>query len=461
MFTGIIDVISNDAYIRLLTITGLIVVIATLLFYWSIKFGINRLRKKINEISIEDRSVEERILIINDWFHNEKTKWVPSILKRCWHRFYGEYYTSGKQYIPDVYESFKEDQIIYKYGLRKIIETVPAIFVSLGILGTFWGITAGISDMHSQAGVEALQQDINTLLAGMKFAFYSSIAGIVISLIYQMLDRIVFFRMISSSFDRLLDDLVRAFPIKTEGNLLEELVQSQKEQMNDLKTFFADEFVSKLTSGISETVSHSLNPHLDRSNEIMEKVAQNAMDAQGDKLNEMVNYFVESLNDVTGDHMKNLGEALNKTVEWQEKVHGEMSSLVEELSNVAEKQSEMAKNTTDLSEQMNEYTETLSEYQGKLVSSTQELNSITVQNTSLLEEMRALSQEMNDRHKESEDNFEKRLDQMNFTMKQITDLGAVMNDLQEETITTIGSLSNASESINQGIVNNTDRKSVV
>ncbi|CQR46611.1 Chromosome partition protein Smc [Paraliobacillus sp. PM-2] len=455
MFASIYEVISNDFYIRILTIAAVVIFFVTLAFYLWIKIGMNSFSKKLNEVSNQEGGIDKRIVLINEWFKSSKSKWLPGILEKSWKKFYWEYSSTEEHYIPDVYESFKEDQIVYKYGRRKLVETLPAVFVSLGILGTFWGITSGITGINSNAGVDELQGGINTLLSGMEFAFYSSIAGIVISLIYQLCDRIFFYRMISKNFDLLMSDLDKAFPIKTEGSLLEEMVKTQQEQMNDLKTFFADEFVTKLTTGISETVQQSLNPHLERSNEIMETVVQNTTEAQGEKLNEMVNYFVESLNEVTGDHMKDLGEALNKTVEWQEKVHGEMSALVEELSNVAEKQSEMAKNTTDLSEQMNEYTETLSDYQGKLITSTQELSSITEQNTSLLEQMRSLSHEMNDRHKESEDNFANRLDQMNHTMKRITELGAVMNDMQEETKTTIESLSYANESIDQSIINNT------
>src|SRR5699024_4806696 len=110
------------------------------------------------------------------------------------------------------------------------------------------------------------------------------------------------------------------------------------------------------------TVSKNLNPHLEKSNRIMEQVAENTLDAQSETLNDMVDHFIESLNEITGDHIKDLGAALHNTVEWQEKVHQEMSDLVVELSNVAEKQAEMAHNTTELSVKMNDYTKTLSEY---------------------------------------------------------------------------------------------------
>lgn len=456
MFDVITDIIGNSPYNTFMFYLGILCFIFSALFYLRLILGMNNFKNRLKEIQLdESTNAESRIFIINKWFQEKNSFLFPKVLKVSWDRFYGEYSSTKDKYIPDVFESFKEDQIVYKSGNRKLIELIPAIFVSLGLLGTFWGITTGISDINTNGSVENIQLSINTLLNGMQFAFYSSIVGIVISLAFQLFDRIILYKRLLNSYDNLILVLDEVFPIKTEGSLLEELLETQQEQMNDMKTFFADEFISKLTSGISDTIAHSLNPHLEKSNQIMEQVAKNTTEAQSEKLNEMVDYFVQSLNEITGDHMRDLGNALTKTVEWQEKVHAEMSSLVEELSNVAEKQAEMARNTTELSEQMNEYTETLSEYQGKLVSSTQELNSITEQNTRLLEQMRAMSEEMNGRHQEAEDSFSKKLTQMNETVVRITELGAIMNELQEETNTSIGSLNNATDSINQSIANNT------
>lgn len=451
-FTNIIEIIKNEQYVLWLVISALVIFWGTFFYYSYLVIGLRRFRKLLKNTLIKEDTTGRRLLTLESDL--KKARIIPRVLKKSWGRFYNEYNSRKDGIIPDTYDYFTEDQIVNKAGLRKIIDIIPAIYVSLGILGTFWGITSGISEIDSQSDSLGMQEGINTLLAGMKFAFYSSIAGIVISLIYQLLDKMLFYRMLTNELDQLLYDLDMTIPIMTESSLLDKLVKTQQEQLNDIKSFFADEFISNLTTGISESISNALNPHLEKSNEIMEKVAQNTVDAQSDTLNEMANHFLQSLNEVTGDQMKRLGESLDKTVEWQEKVHGEMSSLVEELSHVAEQQAEMAKNTTDLSEKMNNYTITLADYQEKLISSTHELNLVTEKNTNVLEQMRSLSEEINERHQQSEDLFSERINQMTDTIARITKLGTVINDLQEETKLTVETLIDATVSMDKHVENN-------
>lgn len=451
--SDIFEVVKNDSYILGMVLVAIFIFLASILRYTYLVHGLKKFGKILmNSLEGEETTVESRLVQIDGNFKGSKN--IQRDIKQSWNRFFTEYNSKSGEIIPDTYDFFTENLIVNKAGFRKVVEIVPAVFVSLGLLGTFWGITTGISGIDTQSGAEGLQQGINGLLGGMSFAFYSSIAGIVISLLYQLVDRLFLHRFLLGSLEDLLYSLDTAIPVKTEASLLDKIVKTQQAQLDDLKTFFADEFISNLTTGISDSISKAMNPHLEKSNAIMETVAKNTLAAQNDSLNEMVNHFIESLNEMTGDHIKDLGEALHKTVEWQEKVHGEMSSLVAELSNVAEKQSEMARNTTDLSEKMNNYTITLSDYQEKLISSTQELNSMTGQNTDLLEQMKELSKEMNNRHEEAEDHLTQKINQMNETLTQFTSLGSSMNDLQGKTNSTIETLTTATDTMNLQVEQN-------
>src|SRR5690625_8004475 len=98
----------------------------------------------------------------------EKSSLIPRTIKKTWDRYFTDYNTNRSETILDPFEYFDENQIVLRSGFRKVIEAIPAIFVSLGILGTFWGITTGISDINSDAGVEGLQRGINTLLFSMR-----------------------------------------------------------------------------------------------------------------------------------------------------------------------------------------------------------------------------------------------------------------------------------------------------
>lgn len=443
----VIEVIQNDSYVYFIVILGALALLITGIYYAYLVIGLRRFRNVLQGALNEDLPVEGRIVKVEGQV--DKMRFVHGVIKQAWNNFNIEYKEKKSEVIPDPYDYFTKDQLVVKAGLRKIVEIIPAIFVSLGILGTFWGITQGISGLDSQSGVEGLQNGINTLLAGMEVAFYSSLAGISASLIYQILDRFFLYSYLIKNFDSLREQLDRTIPVKTDSYLLDNIAKSQEAQLNDMRSFFTDEFIPMLTLGISETVTSSLNPHLEKSNEIMEEVARNTTDAQSDTLNEMAEHFVDSLNEITGDHIKNLGDALHSTVEWQEKVHHEMSYLVEELSSVAEKQSEMAKNTTALSQQMNEYTETLAEYQEKLASSTNDLNSITEQNKEQLEQMRLFAKEINERQTNREEQFEQKVDQMNEAVLRITNLSSTMHELQEETEATMEMLVSATDSMKE------------
>src|SRR5699024_3379544 len=184
-----------------------------------------------------------------------------------------------------------------------------------------------------------------------------------------------------------------------------------------------------LTNGISKAVTDSLNPHLTKTNTIMEQVSKNTMEAQGETLNAMVDHFVNSLNEVTGNHLENLGEALNDTVQCQEKVQKEMSELVAELSSAAKQQANMAQSTIDLTSKLNEHTINLADFEDKLLTSTLKLNELTETNTTILKQMSDSLLSLDD------------------TVEYISSLGRTISSLQQDTESTTNTLNIATKDI--------------
>lgn len=441
----------NSLYLSFIFYGGLIIFLWTFLGYAFIK---KRYKKfSIYLESLSDDTEHERIHKINNYFDSSEKRHVL-ILKSLWKRYYNDYNHGTDKTIPDPLYYFNENELVSKAGRRKLVEIFPALFVSLGILGTFTGIVIGIADIDTGAGVSELQEGINSLINGMEFAFYSSILGIIMSLAYQLIDRLFFYKMIHTASDNLLLELDKSIPIKTESDLLDKMVNVQESQLNDMKSFFTDHFLPAMTSGVSESISNTIEPHLAKSNEIMDQVSQNTLDAQSDSLNQMVDHFVESLNQVTGDHIKELGSALEATVEWQGKVHAEMSGLVDELSNVAKEQAAMAENTTSLSEQMNEYTEKMSDYHEELSTTTKELNGVTSENKSLMNQMNEIYDNITTKQQEQETFFEEKVTRMNETVEKITTLGNTFTDMNEQMELTMQSLVKTSSQLGENITDN-------
>ena len=83
--------------------------------------------------------------------------------------------------------------IIYIFRLRNskdsnsvnpyVYDSIPSVFTTLGVLGTFIGIFLGLMNFN----VEKITESIPTLLGGLKTAFLTSIIGIILSLIFGKL----------------------------------------------------------------------------------------------------------------------------------------------------------------------------------------------------------------------------------------------------------------------------------
>ena len=70
----------------------------------------------------------------------------------------------------------QKDKIIEK---RRWVEQLPSIVSTLGVIGTFLGITLGLTDFDPKD----ISASIPTLLEGLKTAFFTSLAGMTGSLI--------------------------------------------------------------------------------------------------------------------------------------------------------------------------------------------------------------------------------------------------------------------------------------
>lgn len=88
----------------------------------------------------------------------------------------------------------------YRINLR-LLDSASGILVGLGLLGTFWGLTEGISGFDS-SNSQNIQSSIQSLLNGMGTAFVTSLVGMLASLLFTALDK-----PLKKSFYRSLDDL--------------------------------------------------------------------------------------------------------------------------------------------------------------------------------------------------------------------------------------------------------------
>lgn len=93
----------------------------------------------------------------------------------------------------DIEDIINEDVIALK-SWKGLIMQLPSTFTGLGILGTFIGLLLGISSIGFSSVTVAIGS-IQTLLEGVRTAFYTSVAGVILSILFNLLYKFVWNRL--------------------------------------------------------------------------------------------------------------------------------------------------------------------------------------------------------------------------------------------------------------------------
>lgn len=340
-------------------------------------------RNKLNELQ-DEMDLPERFNKMNDWILQQESGYIKNFVRPGWIAFYKRYiYQENGMRIPDVYDYFQEEELVNKFGSRRFIELIPGIFLSIGILGTFIGIATGVSGLNPDGNSEEMRSGIGILLHGMQTKFWSSIVGIVASLIWQFIDKNFLLPRLQSSYLEIREALDEVFPTQDQNTLLQQMLENQRSQMNDFQIFMSEQLIPQMITGFNDTLKQSLLPPMEHTQVLMNELITSASVNQMDGVKQLTAEVMNSLNELTGEQMKNLSESINKTVEWQERVHEEMSNLVESMQQSARNQSEMVEKTTVLTQEIHQYTDNITDYQKVLESTVSQLNDTTSKNSEL------------------------------------------------------------------------------
>lgn len=91
--------------------------------------------------------------------------------------------------ISDIEDWMSEDTLSLK-SWQGLMVQIPGTLTGLGIIGTFVGLLMGISGIGFSS-VEAALESVSVLLAGIEVAFYTSIAGVILSILFNIFNRML------------------------------------------------------------------------------------------------------------------------------------------------------------------------------------------------------------------------------------------------------------------------------
>lgn len=95
---------------------------------------------------------------------------------------------NGSMILP--VEEYINQDFIEMHTRHNLMSQIPGTMTSLGILGTFLGLILGISGMGFSSLYLAIES-IETLLSGIELAFYTSIAGVILAVVFNLTYHII------------------------------------------------------------------------------------------------------------------------------------------------------------------------------------------------------------------------------------------------------------------------------
>lgn len=185
-------------------------------------------------------------------------------------------------------EEFINEEEIDVHIHKRLLEMVPDIFTSLGILGTFVGLVWGLKDFQPSS-YETMTTSVASLVDGIKVAFLTSIYGISFSIVYTYGIRTEY-SMMSARLQSFLEKF-HAFVMPTAENESRNLlVASQKMQAQAIDKM-AEQFSVQLAGSFEKVIT----PTFQKMNDSLDTLVNSVTRCQEDAIREILDVFMKEM----------------------------------------------------------------------------------------------------------------------------------------------------------------------
>lgn len=324
-------------------------------------FSLRKLLKEVSLVSTTRRKFYDNYYKIKEIFETPdkpllKFKKISYLqkghgLSHCWLEFseaITEYSEKGQQLIQNTARPHHYIDSHYLKGPKKWSH-VPNIFVGIGLLCTFLGLSAALQGISLNGNMQEMQEGLQHVLSAASVKFITSITGLFISIILT-----IAIKWTSSALDNKVDEinkcLERGMIYKTSDVLAyEQLVESklQTEQLTNFNGNLAAELGKEIEErlsavfkdGIGDVVSKNAGDEINAVSSTLTEV-NSVLANLSEKINNSGNGFgnqIEEMSSKLNDALDNLGNSSQSNLEGLVKnIDSAMSNLTQKLDTQVE-----------------------------------------------------------------------------------------------------------------------------
>lgn len=294
-----------------------------------------------------------------------------------------------------VEDYINEETVIYGPGNAGFADALPGLMVSLGFLGTLVGLAVGLSGF-GMGDEAAIMSSIETLIPGMRYAFTTSIVGVIGSVSFTLISR-----MVNGSAQRALTGFYGAMS-RYAGVLsvdpMTQIAIYQQEQTAMISTMTKD-LNGRFTQRMSDAIVEAMKPVNDSLNRFVTVNTQEQMRF----LDTVVTRFVTHMDQALQGQFDNLAQAMSRTAQQQEQMLSAMNGYARGITDGAAQLEKMQKLAAGMLEKLDSYVSRLSiaqrqsdEAYDKLSSNYEQMQLISRQQADYLREVSAMQNAVTD-----------------------------------------------------------------
>ena len=226
--------------------------------------------------------------------------------------------------LADIEDYINEDEVDSIIG-KRMIELIPDVLTSLGILGTFIGLVVGLKNFEP-SNYEAMTASVASLVDGIKVAFLTSIYGISLSLVFGYGTKAAY-ASLQDGLRHFLDKFHSMVIPSAEAETRNIMVNYQEEQTAA---------ITKMTEQFSEHLANSfekvITPSFRKMNQSMDILTETMAKGQEEMMTGLLDDFLSKMNDSFKMQFENFNQALEDMTAAQKQMVDNTKEMYSQMS---------------------------------------------------------------------------------------------------------------------------------
>lgn len=301
-----------------------------------------------------------------------------------WHRLLKDWQLSEGMDC-EVEEYLFEEEML-EYCNNNVCSQMPGILTAMGILGTFLGLVLGLQSFDF-SNADQMTSSVEALVGGLNVAFYTSIYGVSLSILYNVIFRRTLTNL-SRELNLFYDVFHAALKPVSQKELLRDFCENQdvqSELLQDIQHLMEERFGERLAGQMAET----LTPVFERINESLDHIILDFHKEQAASLEKIVDAFVLQMSGALNSHVEVLGQSVDQLSMTQQNMSAELQQLIGQIARTGS-------DTARINEQAGEILKQLSGYVPQLERTARDSAEIIAQMGQWSESIRTMSAAQND-----------------------------------------------------------------